>query len=115
MTKEKLKIELDKLNSKSSLDDLQRYIKVMLKENDFNNTPLELLCFLIEEVGELAKEIRKNEANMQMDIDKKNFSSISDELADVCIYVLTIADKYDLNLLEALKKKEVMNLDRIWK
>ena len=32
---------------------------------NYNNTPLELLCYLTEEVGELAKEIRKNESNMQ--------------------------------------------------
>ena len=86
----------------------------MKEVNGFNNTPLELLCYLTEEVGELAKEVRKNESNMEMDINKKYSSNIKDELADVFIYVLTIADKYNIDLLDALKRKETINLERTW-
>ena len=85
-----------------------------VERKNYNNTPLELLCYLIEEVGELAKEIRKNESNMEMDINKKYSSNIKDELADVFIYVLTIADKYNIDLLDALKRKETINLERTW-
>ena len=71
MTKDKIKEELNKLNEASNMSDIQNYIKCMLRENNYNNTPLELLCYLIEEVGELAKEIRKNESNMEMDTNKE--------------------------------------------
>lgn len=114
MSKNKIKDELKKLNNNSSMSDIQKYIKVMLEENNYNNTPLELLCYLTEEVGELAKEIRKNESNMEVDINKNYNSNIKDELADVFIYVLTIADKYNIDLLDALKKKETINLERTW-
>lgn len=114
MSRNKIKEELNKLNNNSSMSDIQNYIKIMLEENNYNNTPLELLCYLTEEVGELAKEIRKNETNMEVDINKNYNSNIKDELADVFIYVLTIADKYNIDLLDALKKKETINLERTW-
>lgn len=114
MRKDKIREELNKLNETSNMSDIQNYIKCMLKENNYNNTPLELLCYLTEEVGELAKEIRKHESNMEMDINKKYSSNIKDELADVFIYVLTIADKYNIDLLDALKRKETINLERTW-
>lgn len=114
MERNKIKEELNKLNNNSSMSDIQNYIKVMLEENNYYNTPLELLCYLTEEVGELAKEIRKNESNMEVDINKNYNSNIKDELADVFIYVLTIADKYNIDLLDALKKKETINLERTW-
>ena len=114
MRKDKIREKLNKLNETSNMSDIQNYIKCMFKENNYNNTPLELLCYLTEEVGELAKEIRKNESNMEMDINKKYSSNIKDELADVFIYVLTIADKYNIDLLDALKRKETINLERTW-
>ncbi len=114
MKKELLVNEFNKINANSNLNEIQKYITKMMEVNGFNNTPLELLCYLTEEVGELAKEIRKNESNMEMDINKKYSSNIKDELADVFIYVLTIADKYNIDLLDALKRKETINLERTW-
>ncbi len=114
MKKELLVNEFNKINANSNLNEIQKYITKMMEVNGFNNTPLELLCYLTEEVGELAKEIRKNESNMEMDINKKYSSNIKDELADVFIYVLTIANKYNIDLLDALKRKETINLERTW-
>ncbi len=114
MKKEQLEKELNKLNENSNLNDIQEYISIMMKINNFNNTPLELFCYLTEEVGELAKEIRKAEKNMDMDLKKEYTSSLNDEIADVFIYLLAICNSYNINLLEALKSKERINLDRIW-
>ncbi len=114
MKKENLMNELNKINSNSSLQDIQNYITKMMKANKFNNTPIELFCFLTEEVGELAKEIRKSEKNMEMDIKKLYDSSLSHEIADVFIYLLALCDSHHINLLEAFKEKEKINLDRIW-
>ncbi len=114
MTKKELEREYNKINSKSSLSDIQKYIVKMMDANNFNNTPLELFCYLTEEVGELAKEIRKNEKNMEMDKDKEYNSSLKEELADVFIYLLAIANRYKIDLFTAFKDKEQINLDRFW-
>lgn len=115
MKKEQLINELNNLNNHSDLEEIQKYITNMMITNNFNNTPLELLCYLIEEVGELAKEIRKTEKNMDLDVNKKYDSCLKDEIADVFIYLLAICNSYHINLLEAFKSKEKYNLDRIWK
>lgn len=57
---------------------------------------------------------QNNNVEVELDINKKYSSNIKDELADVFIYVLTIADKYNIDLLDALKRKETINLERTW-
>lgn len=114
MKKEKLVNEFNKINANSNLNEIQKYITKMMEANGFNNTPLELFCYLTEEVGELAKEIRKTEKNMDMDIKKEYESCLKYEIADVFIYLLAICNSYNIDLLEAFKGKERINLDRIW-
>ena len=115
MKKEKLINEFNKLDSNSNLMEIQNYIAKMMEVNNFNNTPLELFCYLTEELGELAKEIRKTEKNMEMDVKKEYKSCLKDEIADVFIYLLAICNSYNIDLLEAFKDKEKINLDRVWK
>ena len=115
MEKEKLLKEINKLNNDSSLNDIQNYITEMMKINKFDNTPLELFCYLTEEIGELAKEIRKTEKNMDIDTRKKYDSCLKYEVADVFIYLIAICNSYNIDLFEAFKNKEQINLDRIWK
>ena len=114
MKKEQLINEFNKLSNNSNLGDIQRYITIMMETNNFNNTPLELFCYLTEEIGELAKEIRKTEKNMDMDIKKEYDSCLEHEIADIFIYLLTICDSYNIDLFKAFKSKEKINLDRIW-
>ncbi len=115
MKKEKLVNEFNKINANSNLNEIQEYITKMMQVNDFNNTPLELFVYLTEEVGELAKEIRKTEKNMDLDMKKEYESCLKHEIADVFIYLLAICNSYNINLLEAFKDKEKINMDRIWK
>lgn len=114
MKKEQLITEFNKLNNNSNLGDIQRYITNMMVTNNFNNSPLELFCYLTEEIGELAKEIRKTEKNMDMDLRKEYDSCLEYEVADVFIYLLAICNSYNIDLLKAFKNKEKINLDRIW-
>ncbi len=51
MKKEKLVNEFNKINANSNLNEIQKYITKMMEANGFNNTPLELFCYLTEEVG----------------------------------------------------------------
>lgn len=114
MEKEQLIDKFNTLNDNSNLADIQKYIADMMKVNNFNNTPLELFCYLTEEIGELAKEIRKTENNMEIDVKKEYNSCLEHEIADVFIYVLAICNSYNIDLLKAFKSKEKINLERIW-
>lgn len=56
-----LKEKLELLNEKSSVAEIQRYIKDMKKARKFDGVTIEReMMLFLEELGELAKAIRKN-------------------------------------------------------
>lgn len=74
------------------------------------------MLLLLEEVGELAKSIRKNATNMSIDKNKINhYDSIESEVADVFIVLNSVCNKLDIDLYKALKDKEQENIMRTWK
>ena len=74
------------------------------------------MLLLLEEVGELAKSIRKSATNMGIDNNKANhYDTIESEAADVFIVLCSVCNKLDIDLYKALKEKEYENINRIWK
>ncbi len=70
---------------------------------------------LIEEVGELAKAIRKDTAKMGIDKNKiSNYDTIESEIADVFIVLVAMCNVLDIDLFTALKNKEKENINRQW-
>lgn len=67
----------------------------------------------MEEVGELALAIRKQSGG-RLDKAKNYDTSVEEELADVFIYVLSLANISGVDLFKALKEKEARNFDRQW-
>lgn len=110
-----LEEELKKLNDQSSLKDIQIYMNKMIEERGFDKeTPQDVMLLLTEEVGELAKEIRKT-TQIKMDVNNSRTTDVSGEIADVFMYILAMCRVMDVDLLEALKEKEKRNLKRTWK
>ena len=72
----KLYSQLDlwnKLNEKNTLQEVQQYINDVIKIRGFSNQEIEkTMLLLLEEVGELAKSIRKNATDMRIDNNKAN-------------------------------------------
>ena len=101
----------------TSLVELQNYINNVLEIRGFNNQSIELkLMLLMEEVGELAKSIRKDSTRLPIDRCKiNNYSSIEEEIADVLIILFSIANKLQIDLYDAFLKKEKENIKRKWK
>ena len=107
---------LKKLSKESSVNEIQTYIKKIIKIRGFNKEKAsEKILLLVEEVGELAKAIRKNENKLGIDKSKEyNYSSIESEIADVFIVLLSICDVLNINLFKAFLDKEEENIKRIW-
>ncbi|CKG64371.1 MazG nucleotide pyrophosphohydrolase domain [Fusobacterium polymorphum] len=107
---------LKKLTDKSSINEIQSYIKEVMQIRGFNKEKSsDKILLLVEEVGELAKAIRKNENNLGIDKTKEyNYSSIESEIADVFIVLLSICDILNIDLLKAFLNKEEENSKRIW-
>lgn len=77
------------------------------KPEDLKNTQRYFLK-LIEEVGELAEAIRKN--NRMKDDNIKG--TIEEEISDVLYYTAVIANTYNIDLEESFRKKEELNAKR---
>ena len=110
-----LKEKLELLNEKSSVAEIQRYIKDMRKARKFDGVTIEReMMLFLEELGELAKAIRKNTKG-HLDIAKEYNDSVEEELADCFIYLLSIANMNNIDIFKAFKEKEIKNCDRIWR
>lgn len=93
--------------------DFQEYVSKLEIERGFENeTVLEKCLLLGEEVGELFKSIRK--ANKMKIDNNSSVGSVSEELADIMIYLCAIANRYDIDLETAFREKEEKNTKRTW-
>ena len=103
-----------KLKKNPTLSDFQKYVIKMEKERGFiEQGVLQKTLMLGEEVGELFKAIRKQQ-KIKIDHNSK-FGSIDEELADIIIFVCSIANKYGIDLEKAFRDKEKINKKREWK
>lgn len=109
-----LKQELNKLNIESSVKDIQKYIKDMIQVRGFKNSLLETMCLLTEEIGELAKEVRKT-TKMTLDSNKQYNSNLENEITDVFICLMGMCELLDIDIVQGLKNKEEINFKREWK
>lgn len=107
----------DQLNQNMGLNETQDYIKRVIDIRGFGNQPIEqAMLLLVEEVGELAKAIRKERTNMFIDNNRiKNYDTVESEIADVFIVLNTICNLLNVNLYDAFYEKEKINVERTWK
>lgn len=112
---ESLKKEFENLTEESSLKQLQEYTKNMIKARGFDNeTPQDIMLLLTEELGELAKEVRKS-THIKMDIHQTRTQNLDKEIADVFNYIMALCVATDIDLFQAFKNKEEINFNREWK
>ncbi len=96
-----------------SLQALQAYVWQMNKERGFNlEDPAKKMLLLTEEVGELAKAVRKLAGLKFTDTTKQ--TELSEEIADVLIVLLGLSSIVGVDTYEALVSKETKNRERIW-
>ncbi|HET9411344.1 MAG TPA: MazG nucleotide pyrophosphohydrolase domain-containing protein [Candidatus Saccharimonadales bacterium] len=99
-----------------TLSDIQAYMQAMVKERGFEGqSPLQQSLMLTEEVGELAKCIRKSHANLSIDTAKKYELDAAGEIADIFIVLTCIANSLDINIEQAIRNKEEKNKRRQWR
>ena len=101
------------LKEKPTLEDFQKYVHNLEEERGFSDKTILQKCLMLgEEMGELFQAVRKEE-NITIDHNSK-FGTIEEELADIIIYICSIANTYGINLEEAFRRKEEVNKKRIW-
>ena len=105
------------LNEKNSLNEIQSYIREIIIIRGFSEQRVQdKMLLLLEETGELAKAIRKTLPEASIDYEKiENYTDIEEEIADVFIVLASICNRLNINLYDAIKKKEEKNIKRQWR
>jgi NTP pyrophosphatase (non-canonical NTP hydrolase) len=78
------------------------------------HTPKNLALALAGEVGELAAELQWLTPDESFDLDEDARQRLRDEIADVLIYLVRLADVTDINAVEAAHDKVTRNASRTW-
>jgi NTP pyrophosphatase (non-canonical NTP hydrolase) len=102
------------LSDHPTLTDLQRYVEQVCQERGWtkDNYSEKFLLFT-EEVGELAKAIRKR-AGLYDEKAKQKQANLEEEFADVLSYLLDLANYFQIDLEKAFRDKEQINEARKW-
>lgn len=97
-----------------TLNDLQKYMDEVCKERGWvKDTYAEKFLLFTEEVGELAKAMRKAVGLYQEKAKQKN-TELEEEFADVLSYLLDLANCFQIDLEKAFREKEQVNETRTW-
>ena len=98
----------------TSLDDLKNTLRQFADERDWEqfHSPKNLAMALGVEVAELAEHFQwlTQQQSMNLDADKKQ--EIGEELADVLIYLVRLADRLDIDLLQEAGRKVKLNAEK---
>ena len=107
---------LNELSENASLNEVQEYIRTVVKIRGFDKQPVqETMLLLLEEMGELAKSVRKTATKMSIDVDKlQSYDTVESEAADVFFVLTAVCNQLNINLFKALKEKEQQNSKRNW-
>lgn len=101
------------LPDKPALKELQTYVSAVGKQRGFDKETLaEAFILLAEEVGELARIVRKSNGLKTRREAKK--LKADEELADIFIYVLHMSNILGIDLETAFRRKEETNKKRTW-
>lgn len=98
-----------------SLTVLQAYQQFICEARGWDQaSDLQTFLLFTEEVGELAKGIRKRINLYQEQGAKVSKDDLPGEFADVLSYLLELANRFDVDLFRAYIEKEEINRQRDW-
>lgn len=96
-----------------SLADYQQLIRKLAEERGFmDETITQVFTLLVEEVGELAKAIRKTNGQKVGEHSKQHM--VEEEVADVFWLLIDVCNRLDIDLAKAFADKEEINKQRKW-
>lgn len=101
------------LDANASLAHIQEYVRKLEAERGFTGNTIQQSALLLgEEIGELFKALRRQQ-KMSLDL-KSVVGSVDEELADMLIYICSIANRLNIDLEAAFRAKEEINKQRVW-
>jgi len=97
----------------ADLRELQRLVSKVRRERGFTMDPLRIFVLLDEEVGEIARELKRTWSPNYEPFSKKD---LEDEIADTLACLLALANQFEIDAEKALTEKLLRkNSQRKWK
>jgi len=98
----------------SELNRLRDELRAFAAERDWDkfHSPKNLASALAVEAAELLEPFQWLTEEQSRNLSEKQLSAVRDELADVQIYLIRLADKLDVDLLAAVREKFVRNAEK---
>ena len=97
-----------------SLDDLRVRLAAFAAQREWDqfHSPKNLSMALIAECAELIEHFQWMSEEQSKNLEPKKLQAVSHELADILIFLIRVADKLDVNLIEAANVKIGINEQR---
>ena len=91
----------------NELEELRVLISNFAKERDWDqfHSPKNLSMALIVEAGELVEHFQWLKQSESRNLPKDKLEAVEEELADILVYLIRIADQLDVDLIGAARKK----------
>ena len=98
----------------NELKDLKTRLRQFANERDWDqfHSPKNLAMALIVEAAELVEQFQWLTQDESRSLPPEKQQAVEDEIADILIYLVRIADKLDIDLLEAAGKKLAQNAEK---
>ena len=100
--------------SRDSLSDLTTQVRQFADERDWQqfHSPKNLASALIVEAAELLEHFQWLTTAESESLDAAKRAEVELEMADVLIYLVRLADRLDINLIDAAAKKLAINAQK---
>src|SRR3989304_1932277 len=96
------------------LDDLKQRLREFARERDWEqfHSPKNLAMALIVEAAELVEHFQWLTEAQSQALDPEKREQVAQELADVFLYLVRLADRLDIDLMDAAQRKIVLNAQK---
>ena len=96
------------------LEQIRLRIRQFAEERDWRqyHSPKNLSMALIAEAAELVEHFQWLTEEQSANLDAEKLEAVRQEIADIQIYLITIADRLNVDLLEAVSKKLDINAEK---
>lgn len=100
--------------SEQLLDELKLELREFAKARDWEqfHSPKNLSMALSVEAAELVEHFQWMTEEQSVQLDPEKHAAVALEMADVFIFLLRLADRLDVNLVEATRRKVALNHQR---
>ncbi len=97
-----------------SLNDLKLALQEFAKERNWNqfHSPKNLAMALAGETGELIECFQWLTEDQSKNLTAAQLAAVADEIADVQLYLIRLADKLNIDIIEAANKKILVNAEK---